>query len=623
MSIPLNKNFNIVPEDNFNQIVLLVILAAIMFFIRTVPIYQLVFTNWPGEYGGFVNFSADDAVYHMRFVHNTLHHYPWRVFFDPFTHFPFGDRIHFGPLFTLIIATASLIVGLGRPTPELINFVGAYTPVIIGILCLIPVYFITRKLFGKTAAIISAFILAFLPGEFLQRSALGFTDHHIAETLFSTVTCAFLIYALDIAKKAPTAYRNILNYGFLTGIAFGLFVLVWPAALMFGVIFLIFFIIQLTINHIKGEKTEYLLLLATVVYSIPVIMVLPYALIQPHLQLTGYSLAQPLILIIMATTLAICYVIYLLCKRNQLAKDLYSIILAAIFFLIGFTIYCLAPKLFAVMQDGCNLLFNPAPGMKTISEVHPSILDQNGDKYTIVKLWQTYFWVMLFSIIGFGYLCYRAYKNINPIEILLLTWTIAVILAAIFQCRFNYYLAINAAILTGCYCIYPIINFFGNLRPKRRSFIRLQKIVIYAIFCVLMFVIADPIWMLIMDKNIPLGLNIARERYDTFMWLKHHTPNPQGKFINKNFDYAAGLYPIPKNPDIPYKHKDSAYGIMSWWDVGHQLTYIAERIPNANPFQSGIIEKNKFLGAAPFFTSTSEEKAIANLNAMGSRYVFI
>jgi len=613
------KNFASFPKDNIIQILLLLIFATIMFFIRTIPIHHLVFTDWPGEYGKFVNFAADDAVYHMRLVHNTIHHFPWRVFFDPFTHFPFGNQIHFGPLFTLIIATISLIAGLGHPTPELINIIGAYIPVIMGILCLIPVYFIARRLFGKTAAIITAFILTFLPGEFLQRSSLGFTDHHVAEVLFSTITCAFLMYALKAVKT--TYFKPIFKLGVSAGIAFGLFILVWPAALMFGGIFLIFFVSQLTIDHLKNRQTEYLLTLAATIYITPAIMVLPYALINPHLELMYYSLTQPLILIIMTAIFVVCYTTHLLCKKNQLTKDLYSLALATILIFAGFILYRYAPKCFALIQDGCKLLFEPTPGMKTISEVHPSILNQDGDKYTIMQLWQSYFWTMLLAIIGFGHLCYRAYKDTDPAEVLLLTWSIIIILATIVQCRFNYYLAINAAILAGCYGVYPFINFLNDTNPKQRLYLKLQKVAIYTVFCI--FITYPIILILLLYKNIPSGIQVPRERYNTFMWLKTHTPDPQGKIINKNFSYTAGIYPIPKNPSLPYKYPKSAYGIMSWWEIGHQITYIAERIPNTNPFQAGIVEKNNTIGAAPFFISNNEEKAVENLNTMGSRYILI
>lgn len=601
--------FKIIPKDNFSQILLLVIFGLIMFFLRTAPIHHLVFTDWPGVYGKFVNFAADDAVYHMRLVHNTIHHFPWRVFFDPFTHFPFGNQIHFGPLFSLIIVATSLIAGLGHPTPELINIVGAYIPPVMGVISLVPAYFIARELCGKTAAIITAFILTFLPGEFLQRSTLGYVDHHVAEVLFSTLTCVFLIYALNATKNR----KNFLIYSLLAGIAFGLFVLTWPAALMFGVIFLTFFITQLVIDHCNNNNTEYLLLLAVTIYSISALMVLPYALVNPHLELTYYSLTQPLILIGMAAVFTICYAVHLLFKRNYF-KDWYSLGLLALCALTVFILHRYAPNLYLVIQDGCKLLFEPNPGMRTISEVRSSLLNPADNKFTIMVFWYAYYWTMPLALIGLGYLYYRSYKNPKPAEVLLLIWTLAMILAACAQCRFNYYLAINVAIIAGCYGFYPFMNLLTKLK---------QKTAPHLFFCLFAFFITEPILLLLLNNNITSGPHVPRERYNTFMWLKNHTPDPQGEIINKDFDYTAGYYPISKNPHSPYPYPTSAYGIMAWWDIGHQLTYIAERIPNSNPFQLGIIESDKTIGAALFFTSTDEKNSIKNLDAMGSRYILI
>ena len=49
----------------------------------------------------------------------------------------------------------------------------------------------------------------------------------------------------------------------------------------------------------------------------------------------------------------------------------------------------------------------------------------------------------------------------------------------------------------------------------------------------------------------------------------------------------------------------------------------AQRIPNANPFQAGIIENNGTMGASKFFTSQNESDSYQNLNWLGSRYVVI
>jgi oligosaccharyl transferase (archaeosortase A-associated) len=616
----------IIPESNSRHFFLLLVLGAIMLFIRISPIYIKVFTNWPGGYGDFVSFSADDAIYHMRFVHNTLRHFPSRVFFDPFTHFPFGSQTPFGPLFTFIIAATAWIAGFGNPSPALTNHVAAYVPPIMGALCLIPVYFIARKMFGKTTAILAAFVLTFLPGEFLNRSALGFVDHHIAEVLFSTAACAFLIYALNASKTMGFQFSHIkhkknhptLFYGLLTGITFGLFILVWQGALMFGAIFLIFFITQLLIDHFKNNNTDYLLVLASLTYIPPIIIVLPYILKVP---LTLYPSNNIFVLAIMLALFSICYLLHITLRVNKLSRNLYPLALAAVFISIALVLKYFFPQTYSFMYDGCKLLFNPTPGMSTISEVHPSLFGRDG-KLTTQLFWDNLFWAMPLAIIGFGILVCRAYEKARPTEVFLLIWTLAILASACAQIRFNYYLAINAALLAGYTC-YLILELISDLRPKIKFCIKIQKFCFSTFFFVFALFIIDPIIMLLMDHTVPSGIHVSHEWYDTLIWLKKHTPDPQGKIINKNFDYAAGNYPVPKNLNSHYKYPKSAYGVMSWWDVGHQITYIAERIPNANPFQQGIIENNGKTGAALFFTSTNENKAVRNLNKIGTKYIII
>jgi dolichyl-diphosphooligosaccharide--protein glycosyltransferase len=56
---------------------------------------------------------------------------------------------------------------------------------------------------------------------------------------------------------------------------------------------------------------------------------------------------------------------------------------------------------------------------------------------------------------------------------------------------------------------------------------------------------------------------------------------------------------------------------MSWWDYGYSITYIAHRIPNANPSQSGAPD------AASFFTAQDEASGSQVLDRLGSKYVII
>jgi dolichyl-diphosphooligosaccharide--protein glycosyltransferase len=57
---------------------------------------------------------------------------------------------------------------------------------------------------------------------------------------------------------------------------------------------------------------------------------------------------------------------------------------------------------------------------------------------------------------------------------------------------------------------------------------------------------------------------------------------------------------------------------MSWWDYGHMITYIAKRIPNANPFQQGVAGST---GSAAYFMAESEDGANSIADTIGIRYI--
>jgi asparagine N-glycosylation enzyme membrane subunit Stt3 len=119
------------------------------------------------------------------------------------------------------------------------------------------------------------------------------------------------------------------------------------------------------------------------------------------------------------------------------------------------------------------------------------------------------------------------------------------------------------------------------------------------------------------------GPGMGNEWFSSLTWLRDNTPDPQGTVVQSSFDYANGTYSKNLNSDGTYMYPASAYGVMSWWDYGHIIEYVAHRIPNANPFQAGIIENNGTDGSAKFFLATDESDGYRNLQDMGSRYVMI
>jgi len=160
----------------------------------------------------------------------------------------------------------------------------------------------------------------------------------------------------------------------------------------------------------------------------------------------------------------VCYLLHIALKPNKLTKKLYPLVLVAISILTIFILNKFFPHIYASIHNGYNLLFHPTPGMATISEVHPSILNFSG-KLSIQIFWNSLFWAMPLAIIGLGYLGYRIYKNQRPAEIFLLVWELIIIAAACAQIRFNYYLAVNVAILAGL-PIYALFYLISSSNPK-------------------------------------------------------------------------------------------------------------------------------------------------------------
>ena len=315
----------------------LCIAFAAALLIRVVLPFNTVFKDT-------VRFASDDAIYHMRLVENALFggHFPDRLFFDAYTYFPHGTHLHFAPLFDHLIIFATWLIGLGSPTRELMEAVGAYYPAVLGALVVFPVYIIGREICNKYAGAVAAVVIAVMPGSFLSRSIIGFTDHHIGEALFSTVAIMFLVLAVKRGReelsnkentksfreslsgenalflcyvtaailllyglpwgwglilsfgmflffplfsllianpnKTPTTY---LFYTLLAGMALGFYLLTWTPGLFFVLIIFVYGVVQFIVNGLRGESSDYLCIILPLVFFISLLMVIPFLHLTP------------------------------------------------------------------------------------------------------------------------------------------------------------------------------------------------------------------------------------------------------------------------------------------------------------------------------------------------------
>ena len=601
-----------------------------------------------------MRFGGYDVWYNMRLVENTLHHFPHRIYFDPFTAYPHGAYNPFGaPLFDLSLAFIIWMVGLGNPVSTLgqhgIEVIGAWYPAVLGALTVFPVYFIGKELWNRSAGLFSAALIAILPGLFLTRSLLGFTDHHAMETLFSTIALLFFILAIKSARENEITFYSFLRrdwgslkkpmiYSFLTGIFIGFYFLAWVGAPLFIFILIIYALVQHIADHLRGKDTDYLCIVSMPVFIIPLAIIAPALSFGFLSEFLVLSLFLGIIVFLVLTTLS-----FSMRKIRKIKPYGYPIAILA----IGITSFVLLkvfdPSLYSTLTGPFLYVFTPSKFYLTIAEVQPMGWNNIWNWFT------TTFFLAFAALVWIGYNISRKWRSE---EILLVVWSAVMLFACFSQNRFAAYYAVNVAILCGflSWKIIEFVEFRGEKKgargieksreklkekkgrkvegkrkreargtqkskakgvkaekkkEKMKKFLRAD--IIFTFIVILFVVFYPPLNQSLVKAKLPRGPQ--DDWYESLSWMRENTPDP-------GVDYYA-LYPED------YTYPESAYSVMSWWDYGHWITRIAHRIPVANPFQQGIggPHQGNSPGACVFFIAKNETEANKVADALDVRYV--
>ena len=611
--------------------ILIALFFGLALYLRVYFPYDHVFT------GDWIKFNGADAYYHMRLVDNLLQHFPQRITFDPYTFYPHGHIVSWPPFFDWFLAGTIWLVGLGSPSQHTIDVVGVYFPAILGALTVIPVYFIGKELFNRWAGVLSAGLITLLPGEFLLRSTLGFTDHHAAETLFMTVTMLFLILAIKSAKQRQLAFKHLkcrdraiiskpVLYSLLAGTSLGIYLLTWVGGLLFVFLIFIYFIIQFIIDHLRGESTDYLGIVGTLCMLTTLII----SLLLPPPQASWLSrLYLPSFIIVTLTPLTLTGISHLLTNRK--IKPVYYPLTVIGLGLAGLAVFhIINPSLLKSILSRFGIFTPAGAAGLTIMEKEPFLFPAGN--FSLAIAWGNFTTGFFLSFVALGILIYIIVKQGSADKNLLVVWSLFMLAATLGQRRFGYYLAVNVALLTG-YLSWRILEFTGfkkmiaklvetprmakkkKAKPKkipRAAGVTTSHISTALVMVVVFFLVFFPnISPVIEGAKHSMYLSPDDAWYETLSWLKENTPDPFG-----DPDTYYELYkPPPRSQD--YDYPDSAYSIMAWWDYGHLITRIAHRIPISNPFQEGT------LPAGQFFTAQDETLANKIMDVLDSRYVII
>jgi len=597
--------------------------------------------------GGIVKFTTNDAWYHMRTLKVLLENYPHRMFFNPMTNYPNGSYIHFGPLFDQIMAISSMIFGMGHPSSHLVDTVGAYFPAVLGALTVIPVYYIGKYLGGHKTGILAAILIAFAPGEFLSRSMIGFTDHHVAESLFSTLFMMFFMLALISAKEKKLRFEDVFNkkfsvlkgpfiYSVLAGVMYSAYQLCWPGGSLFLFIVLVYAIFQYILDNFRNESSDYLGFTGVVTCLASTILILPFVHPDMGFSLYYYSWFHVVTALGAMAGFVALSLIEREFKRKKMRAYYYPLLILGAGILGLIIIKIASPSLYSLIIRAPSTVFGiQQGGPATIEEV--SSMFYRGVVFTLSKAFSNFTTMgFLASILGMLVLAANLFRRPKPQEVLLLIWSLLILFAIYGQVRFAYYYSINVSVLSAYLggLLLEIVKwseldqkFKSSVKspadiPKALKLVKIEQV--FAVLLIVVFLIYPVYGSAIPDTKMVYGQPIHPWE-EACTWLSSNTPDP-------GMNYNA-VYEAPNNGEI-FQYPDTAYGVMSWWDYGHYIETIGHRMPNANPFQAGVggrrvsINETNQPGATTFLTAPSEEEASAVLEAIdprpekaGARYI--
>ncbi|HJK77651.1 MAG TPA: oligosaccharyl transferase, archaeosortase A system-associated [Methanocorpusculum sp.] len=596
---------------------LVLIFTVLAFWIRILPFPDLAGT------GDMI--AGPDAWYNLRLIEVALANNFGYIHFEPMTLYPTGQDIVWGPLFTWIAAAVAALAG-AVTRPEVIDAAG-WVPALMGAAMVPVMYWLGARLGNWKTGLVSALFIAVIGGQYLSRSLYGHLDHHIAETLFSTLFCLLYVVALYALKDHKIDFKEYSTlkipvlYGVICGIAYLLGLLTMSTMVVFGLFAAIFTLIQFIINHHSGKPTEYLLVLNVITFAVVTIGMLIYGIQNMSFSFYSYSLG---VFCAHLGVIASTIVLYAICRifSNKEMPWYYfpASLVILVVLVMGITAVGL-PSLYNAIIGSFSGFFLQSVTGTTVAEMA---------SWSIQGAFNSFGWGILLAAGGFIYLLYRVWKHEEPGALFVLIWSALMIFATMQHVRWEYYVAANIALLAAVFVGWAItfaekdlLQIAGSKKQEESEDKPAKKGKKAAAKAA-----AGPDWIKVGTCAIVAVIAIAFVATSAVTAVQ--TGESYGKYGGTEKDWISECtWMLTGTPETGvdyltiyngegFEYPSESYGVMSWWDYGHYITTIAERIPNSNPFQSGVAGP---YGAAAVLTSTNESAVMEKLDHLGTRYV--
>lgn len=598
---------------------------------------------------GGITFTGYDEFYHMRRILYTTFNFPHILNFDTYINYPYGFEIGWPPFFDLMGALLAIILGGGQPDTHTVEFAGAFLPVLLGILTIIPVYVVAASVFDRRTGLVAAFAFAVVPAH-VYASRFGTVDHHVAEAFLSTIAYASFILALKLAgesKLSLNSLRNIssdkklinsLLLAAVTGLFFSLLIFTWVGALAFISFIVLYALVQTTLDLKAGKKSDYVFicsaaaLFATLLFTIP----LSAGSVRQGLEMSAMYLSwfQVVYVLIMLVGIFLLWGFSSYISKKEMDWKYYPGVLILIF---GFGLLLLRmffAEYYVFIIEGLRFFSGKGEYMSTISEGMPLFLDVQG-RLSLSAMLGSFGLSFLPALAGiFLFSLELKGEKSKPEGVFFLLWTLFYAYLSLSQRRFTYLFAVNVSILTA-YTLLVLLDSLDfekeikklvkagksteknsisalqtgkktQLKTKSKSKSKTREeaelknktaahpdyFKLVAGIALIGLIFVPSVWFCATFAKV--AVSIDPEWQDSLEWMATSTPE-------------TSYYLEPS--------KTPEYGVLSWWDYGNWIVYVGKRPVISNNFQTGVED------SASFFLASSEDEASAIIEKLNVKYV--
>jgi dolichyl-diphosphooligosaccharide--protein glycosyltransferase len=621
-------------HQHYIIVVLLLVFMGITFILRVIPAAFI-------RDAEFLYIFDTDSWYTMRQVEVMVRHFPQYNWFDPMTAYPTGKIIDWGPLFPGIAAIVCLITG--ATTRSEIIFTSGWVSPILAVIMVPVLYFLGKTLWNRKAGLIAAGLISVVSIQFFSLSSYGWTDHHTAEVLFSSLFFLAYSFTLSYMKSHPVTLKSTKTlllpglYSGITGVLFFFALLSSTTVILTLGVIAAYTLIQSVLDFSSNRRSDSLLLINSTFLLVSIILLFLFGFRNEGVSLSQYTIG---IVYVHLTLLFGTIVLFALATIQRGNRRAYLFTLSVLL-AIALVLTQIIPLFQTMLVQVLGLLFGFSIFSVAVVETLP---------WTLTGAWENFNIALILMAGGLVWLGYTVLKKRNSQSVFLLIWSLFMLLLTIRFQRFTYFFTVNIVLLSAI-CItesiglredfffrywsgivspladsthYPVDTGINNPRKKpvspKKDLRKINKSTVKSpadsekflknsiVFSVLLLTTA--MLAISLSQVVAYGIStpeheISEDWKESLTWLQSNTPDIGVDYYKS---YESGSYSYPPE----------SYGVLAVWDAGHWITFFSQRIPITNPFQDNLGGRS---GAAAYFLSQNESQANDILHSLGGKYV--